>query len=310
MEKKLYPVLELKNVTKTYKHDVVKDLTFNMFPGEIFGLVGPNGAGKSTTMKMISGLVSITSGEIHVCGADVKTNFLDAVKCIGAVIEVPQMYNYLSGRKNLALYASFYGKKAMNNVEQVIDMVGMREYANNKFGTYSLGMKQRIGIAQALLNDPKLLILDEPTNGLDPNGIIEVRNLLKRLAKKTGISIFISSHNLSELELICDNIGVIRDGKMIEYRSMQEIQGSLSSQQKVCLKMNNPESAKKLVEAKFNVHCDTFGDRIELAVDDKKLAEIISYLLSSSIKISRIEKINSSLEEWFLKVINNETDAK
>ncbi len=305
MEKKLYPVLELKNVTKTYKHDVVKDLTFNMFPGEIFGLVGPNGAGKSTTMKMISGLVSITSGEIRVCGADVKTNFLDAIKYIGAVIEVPQMYNYLSGRKNLALYASFYGKKAIDNVEQVIDMVGMREYANNKFGTYSLGMKQRIGIAQALLNDPKLLILDEPTNGLDPNGIIEVRNLLKRLAKKTGISIFISSHNLSELELICDNIGIIRDGRMIEYRSMQEIQGSLSTQQKVCLKMDNPESAKKLVETKFNVHCDTFRDRIELAVDDKKLAEIISYLLSSSIKISRIEKINSSLEEWFLKVINN-----
>lgn len=306
----MYPVLELKRVSKLYKNrTAVNSMTFNLFPSEIFGLIGPNGAGKSTTLKMICGLTEITNGSIRVDGYDVKTNFVNAIKNVGAVIEVPQMYPYLSGRKNLEIYANFYGKEAKNRINQVLDMVGMRNRANDKFGTYSLGMKQRIGIAQALLNKPKLLILDEPTNGLDPNGVIEIRNLLKHLAKKEKMAIIVSSHNLSELEQICDSVAIINRGKLIDYKSMLEIQNMLDVEQKVCIKVDYPNFAGKIIYDTYGIDSDVLGSSIILSIEDKELTKIISLLLSKHLTVFRIEKINRSLEEFYLDVINHSQNS-
>ena len=195
---------------------VVNNVTFSVFPGQIFGFVGPNGAGKSTTIKMITGLVHITSGDVRINGFSIKTSFTKAIKNVGAVVEMPQLYSYMSGLKNLKLFANFYGRSASKRIKEIVKLVGMENRIHDKVSTYSLGMKQRLGIAQALLNKPKLLILDEPTNGLDPNGIVEMRNILKVLAEKEKMAIIISSHNLAELEQTCDIIGLINNGKLID----------------------------------------------------------------------------------------------
>lgn len=296
--------MELKRVSKSYKNRIaVNSMTFNLYPSEIFGLIGPNGAGKSTTLKMMCGLTEITSGTIRVDGYDVKTNFVNAIKNVGAVIEIPQMYPYLSGRKNLEIYANFYGKAAKSRINAVLDMVGMRNRAKDKFGTYSLGMKQRIGIAQALLNKPKLLILDEPTNGLDPTGIIEIRTLLVQLAKKEKIAIIVSSHNLTELEQICDSVAIINRGKLIDYKSMNEIQDMLDVEQKVCIKVDYPNFAAKIIYDSFGFDSDILGSSMILSIEDKDLTKVISLLLSRHLTVYRIEKIDRSLEEFYLDVI-------
>ncbi|MCQ2564553.1 MAG: ABC transporter ATP-binding protein, partial [Clostridia bacterium] len=235
----MLPVLKVSNLSKDYgQKTVVNNISFSLFAGQIFGFVGPNGAGKSTTIKMITGLTSITSGSIKICGFDVKNCFSYAINNVGAVIETPQLYPYLSGLKNLKLFASFYGKKAVARIPDIVKLVGMENRINDKVATYSLGMKQRLGIAQALLNKPRLLILDEPTNGLDPNGIVEIRNVLRVLAEKEHIAIVISSHNLAELEHICDTIGIINNGRLIEYKTMEDIASMVESKQRIQLMCN------------------------------------------------------------------------
>ena len=213
----MLPVLSVKNLTKIYgQKRVVNNLSFTLYPGQIFGFVGPNGAGKSTAIKMITGLASMSEGDVRISGFSINNSFKKAISSIGAVIEMPQLYSYLSGEKNLKLYASFYGKQAIKRIPQIVKLVGMENRIKEKVSTYSLGMKQRLGIAQALLNKPNLLILDEPTNGLDPNGIVEIRRILKVLAEKEKMTIIISSHNLAELEQTCDIIGIINNGNLIE----------------------------------------------------------------------------------------------
>ena len=209
----MLPTLSVKNLTKYYgQKRVVNDLSFSLYSGQIFGFVGPNGAGKSTTIKMITGLANCSSGDVRIGGYSINKSFTKAISDIGAVVEMPQLYGYLSGEKNLKLYASFYGKQAIKRVPEIVKLVGMENRIKEKVSTYSLGMKQRLGIAQALLNKPNLLILDEPTNGLDPNGIVEIRKILKVLAEKEKMTIIISSHNLAELEQTCDIIGIINNG--------------------------------------------------------------------------------------------------
>ena len=184
----MIPVLKLNNVTKVYNgKKVVDNLSLLLFEGEIFGFIGPNGAGKSTTLKMICGLTSISSGSIFINGYSIDKNFQKAIANIGAVVEYPQFYPYLSGKANLKLLAKFYGKSALLRIPNIIKILKMEDFINKKVSTYSLGMKQRLGIAQAMLNKPKLLILDEPTNGLDVEGIKDIRALLQTLAVRERI---------------------------------------------------------------------------------------------------------------------------
>ena len=215
-------ILEIKNVSKKIgKKQILKDITLEVKQGEIFGFVGPNGAGKTTLIKTMLGLYKQDSGSITINGFNIKTEFEKAMENIGAIIENPEMYDYLSGKDNLKIY-KMIGNVSDEILEEIIKTVKLENRINNKVKTYSLGMRQRLGLAQALISNPKLLILDEPTNGLDPIGIKELRELLKKISKEKNISVFVSSHILSEIELMCDRIAIIDGGSLIEIKDLKD----------------------------------------------------------------------------------------
>ena len=303
----MIPVLSISNLTKEYgTKKVVNNITFSVFAGQIFGFVGPNGAGKSTTIRMITGLTPITSGDVRICGYSIKHAYKKAISKVGGIIEMPQLYQYLSGMKNLKLFASFYGKAAMKRIPQIVKLVGMENRIHDKVSTYSLGMKQRLGIAQALLGKPELLILDEPTNGLDPNGIVEMRHILRTLAEKENMAIIISSHNLAELEQMCDVIGIINNGRLVEHKSMDEIDSLLQSKQQVQFLCNYPNYAALLLKQKYKLNCKVVGNSIILHLKEKNVATIVSYLVHKKIKIYSIKKLQKSLEELYFDILNQE----
>ena len=303
----MIPVLSLTNLTKEYgKKKVVNNVTFSVFAGQVFGFVGPNGAGKSTTIRMITGLTPITSGDVKINGYSIKTAYKKAISHVGGIIEMPQLYPYLSGMKNLKLFASFYGHIAHKRINQIVKLVGMENRIHDKVATYSLGMKQRLGIAQALLGKPKLLILDEPTNGLDPNGIVEMRHILRTLAENEKMAIIVSSHNLAELEQMCDVIGVINNGKLIDFKTMAEIDGLLQSKQQVQFLCNQPNYAAELIRDKYNLDCKILGNSIYVNLSESNIAPVLSYLVHKKLKIYGINKIQKSLEELYFELLNNE----
>lgn len=194
---------------------LVQDISFSVNQGEVVGLVGPNGAGKTTIIKLILGLVKITKGNVYINGLNIEKNFVKAIEKVGAIVENPDLYMYLSGYDNLKITANNYKNISKERINEVIKIVGLENRIKDKVSTYSLGMRQRLGIAEAIINNTQLLILDEPTNGLDVEGIIEIRNLIKELSKK-GIAILVSSHNLSEIGNICSRIIAVKNGKIVE----------------------------------------------------------------------------------------------
>jgi len=217
-------IVQIKNVTKKIgKKVIIDDLTFDVHSGEVFGFLGPNGAGKTTTIKMILGLMSITKGEIYIEGSNVEKDFEKAIARVGGIIENPDLYKYLTGYQNLVHFWRMYPDVKRERIDEVIKIVGLDKRIHDKIKTYSLGMRQRLGVAQALINSPKLLVLDEPTNGLDPAGIHELRTHLRTLAKEENVAIMVSSHLLSEMELMCDRVGIIQNGKLVGIQDMREM---------------------------------------------------------------------------------------
>ena len=209
-------ILKCVKLEKKVKDKIlVQDISFSVNQGEVVGLVGPNGAGKTTIIKLILGLVKITKGNVYINGLDIEKNFVKAIEKVGAIVENPDLYMYLSGYDNLKITANNYKNISKERINEVIKIVGLENRIKDKVSTYSLGMRQRLGIAEAIINNPQLLILDEPTNGLDVEGIIETRNLIKELSKK-GIAILVSSHNLSEIGNICSRIIAVKNGKIVE----------------------------------------------------------------------------------------------
>ncbi len=205
-------VLQTYNLNKVIrKHTIVNNVNFSLDEGDILGFLGPNGAGKSTTIKMILGLVRPTSGEVKILNYNISTQRESALKSIGAMVEYPSFYSNMSGFENLKLYARLYNLND-NRVNAVLDLVNLKKDANKKFENYSMGMKQRLGIARAFLHSPRIVILDEPTNGLDPEGVIEIRNLIIKLSKNENITFLISSHILSEIQTMCNKLAIIKDG--------------------------------------------------------------------------------------------------
>jgi len=216
-------VLEVKGISKKLSgKEVLKNISFSVEEGEIYGFLGPNGAGKTTTIKIIVGLIEANRGQIIICSKDLKKNREEAIKNVGAIVENPSLYEYLSGYENLMQIARMK-KVSKESVEEIIELVGLKDRIKDKVKRYSLGMKQRLGIGAALIGDPKLLILDEPTNGLDPYGIMELRELMKNLAKERNIAIFISSHILSEIELVCDKVCFIAEGRIMSIEELEPI---------------------------------------------------------------------------------------
>lgn len=299
-------VLELKGLTKKYGTRVAaNNISFSIKEGEIFGFLGANGAGKSTTIKMLTGIIPITSGDAFVCGKSVKYNFEDAMNNIGAIVEIPEFYNYLTGYQNLKYFAKLSNIKNKSQIDKVVAIVGLSSRIHEKVSKYSLGMKQRLGVAQALLNSPKLLILDEPTNGLDANGIREFRNLLKNLALQNKIAILVSSHILSEMQNLCDTIGIIDNGVLLEINSIDKIKQIATTFGSVYIKCNAPNFAGKVIEAEFNLPVKICKNKVLFTASEEIIAQIIINLTKKKISVFGAGEVDASLEDIFLNVVND-----
>lgn len=300
-------VLQLKNVTKKIKGKTIIDqLSFEVPKGEVFGFLGPNGAGKTTTIRMIVGLMGMTDGEVLIKGNSVKTNFQEAMKHVGAIVENPEMYKFLSGYKNLIHFARMNQGITKERIEAVIKLVGLEKRIHDKVKTYSLGMRQRLGVAQALLHNPSLLILDEPTNGLDPAGIRELRDYLRELAEKEGISILVSSHLLSEMELMCDRVAIIQNGRLVNIQDLREKEADSDdrSLQKVAFVVDNPEQAKEILSDIKGLAVLNGG--IEVSVTYEQIAAVNALLVQSGIKVFGIRPVTKTLEDKFLEMTRGE----
>lgn len=298
-------VLRVKNLTKKFGNRVAVDnISFDVFEGEIFGFLGPNGAGKTTAIKMITGLSKPDSGNVLICGKSIKTQFEKAILNVGGIIENPEMYKNLSGLENLKYFAGLYKNVDKKRIDEVVEIVGLSDRIKDKVRTYSLGMKQRLGIAQALLHRPKLLILDEPTNGLDPSGVIEMRRFLKKTAIDEGIGIVISSHNLSEMELMCDSIGIINSGRLEKIRAIDQLK-EYNENQQVYLKVNFPNFAGKLIMSNFNPEkISIIKDTLTVNISHDKIPEITSLLVSNGIAVYSATAVVKTLEDIFLDTVN------
>ncbi|QGG48024.1 ABC transporter ATP-binding protein [Heliorestis convoluta] len=214
--------VQFDTVTKKIgKKNIIDGISFTIAPGEVFGLLGPNGAGKTTALRMLTGLMKPTEGEIRICGYSIQKDFEKAIQHVGAIIENPDLYMYLTGYQNLIHFARMSGNVDKKRIENIITLVGLGEAIHDKVKTYSLGMRQRLGLAQALLHQPALLVLDEPTNGLDPAGIRELRQYLQKVAHEEGVTVFVSSHLLAEMELLCDRIAIIQKGKIVQVQKVE-----------------------------------------------------------------------------------------
>lgn len=220
-------LLETRNLTKSFRgRKIIDNLNLKVMKGDVYGFLGRNGQGKTTTIRLMTGLIFPDSGEVVINGCNLRTDFKGAISQIGAIVESPTFYDYLSGYENLSLMANLVPGVSKSRINEVLEIVGLRNRAKDKVRTYSLGMKQRLGIANALLNNPQLIILDEPTNGLDPQGMKEIREMIVQLSSEKNITFFISSHLLHEIQQFCNRIGIINDGKLLVEGNVNELVGN------------------------------------------------------------------------------------
>lgn len=289
-------VLEVKNLNKSYgRKKVLNNVSFKIEAGEILGFIGPNGAGKTTTIKLILGLQLIDSGEVIINGYDIKKDFVKAIEKVGAIVENPDAYMYLTGRKNLELIASLYKDVSKDKVKEIIKLVGLEKRIDDKVSKYSLGMCQRLGIASALLASPNLLILDEPTNGLDPEGIKELRDLVKRLAKE-GVAVLISSHNLAELENFCTNVCIIKNGIVISESKITELKKDNECYYEI--EVSKVRGLKSILQKDDEIIDDNI---IHVKRSKKEVAELVKEIVQKGIDVYQVKLVEASLEEAFLK---------
>ncbi|MGO4345418.1 ABC transporter ATP-binding protein [Paenibacillus sp. MCAF9] len=298
------PVLSLKNVTKRIAGKAIVDrMSFDIHKGEIVGLLGPNGAGKTTTIRMIVGLIQMSEGDVLIQGKSIRNEFTGAIRHIGAIIENPEFYPYMTGYDNLKQYQRMSSGITEERIKAVTELVGLEAAMNKKVKAYSLGMRQRLGIAQALLDNPSLLILDEPTNGLDPAGIREMRQYLQRIAVQEGISILVSSHLLSEMELMCSRVVVIQEGKYVTHRSLSDKEEQ-SKQLSVVVRVDDIERASRVSTSIDGVEVIQLlkdSSELVLALQNELIPQVVSKLGEDNIKIYRITETKISLEDEFLK---------
>ena len=259
---------------KIGKKDILKGISLEVRKGEIVGFIGPNGAGKTTTIKLILGLQKITKGFVQINGYDIRKEFIKAIEKVGTIVESPDLYMYMSGYDNLKISKNCYKGINDSRIDEVVKIVGLNNRIHDKVSKYSLGMRQRLGIAQAILHKPNLLILDEPTNGLDPEGIIEIRNLIKRLAHEEKIGILISSHNLSELENSCDKVCIIKSGEIVEEMNIEGLKNEIVEESYI-LEINDSKKAKDIVKNRYeildNEHIKVYANKVELPAITKEL---------------------------------------
>ncbi|MFC7682123.1 ABC transporter ATP-binding protein [Paenibacillus sp. GCM10028914] len=297
---------------------IIQDVSFDIRAGEIFGFLGPNGAGKTTTIRMLVDLIKPTKGTIKVCGYDVNRQQEQALRYIGSIVENPEMYSYLTGFENLEHFARMQPGINDDRIREVVDIVRMDKRIHDKVSTYSLGMRQRLGIAQALLGRPKLLILDEPTNGLDPKGIKEMREFIHRLAGE-GLAVFVSSHLLSEIQLLCDRVAIISRGKVLAVGGVDElIAGSTGyvvwdlspadvgeavlRKLDSCVVMDNPE-----VLLDDSILAGMPPEAIVTRIQEESTPIAVKQLVASGVEVRGVSRINPTLEQLFLQMTEGES---
>ncbi len=293
-------ILDLKNVHKSIKgKKIIKGIDLELYPGEVLGFLGPNGSGKTTTLRMIVGLIKMTKGEISIAGHSIKKEFVKAMSNVGCIIENPEMYDYLSGWENLKILASMEKEITKERMKEVVSLVGMEKRIDDKVFTYSLGMKQRLGIAQAIMKRPKLLILDEPANGLDPSGISEFRKLIRKLAHEESMAVLVSSHILAEIEMMSDRVAIIKQGEIVKVTTVKDI----IKDKGITWKVKETEKAKKLLEAEFGAVVEIKEDQSLLAfVTEEQVPLINQCFMERGLGLIYVNKNQKSLEDLFLNL--------
>lgn len=300
MEKK--PIAQLINLKKKIGNKmIIDDVTVDIFPGEVFGFLGPNGAGKTTTIRMMVGLVGITEGEVTINGFSIRNEFETALQYVGGIIENPEMYKFMSGYRNLIHYARMFPKKiSKQRIDEIVKLVGLEHRIHEKVSHYSLGMRQRLGVAQALLHSPALLILDEPTNGLDPAGIREIRNYIRKIVQEENIAVFVSSHILAEMQLMCDRIGIIHHGKLIRVESVRDMVGE-TEQTSVTFEVEPVQEAERIIKQMLpQTKVTMTNQHIEMTLYRKEIPAIVSALVTKDMNIFAINAKRQTLEDKFL----------
>lgn len=294
-------ILKCDNVCKSFgKKQILKNITFEVNNGDIFGFIGPNGAGKTTLIKVMLGLQNIDSGNVFIDNFDIKDNFCDAIRCVGAIVEEPNFYGYLSGKENLKLKARLYNVSD-ERINEVVNIVKLSDRIDEKVSKYSLGMKQRLGIANAILNNPKLLILDEPTNGLDPDGMRDLRETLLSLSN-SGVTIFISSHILKELDNFCNKICIIKNGLIVESTDMNTLKNSSNES---CYLMEVDSLSNVNLLFKHEVVDD---NKIKFWANKEFVPIIVESLVSCNVKVYSITEVVTSLEDIFMSKVGDNND--
>jgi ABC-2 type transport system ATP-binding protein len=288
---------------KIGKKDIIKDVNFELKKGEVFGFLGPNGAGKTTTIRMLVGLIKPTSGTIEICGYNVDHQFSKAMSYLGCIVENPEMYSYLTGWENLEHFARMLPNVSHSDIEKTVNLVRLQDRIHDPVKTYSLGMRQRLGIAQALLGKPKVLILDEPTNGLDPMGIREMRSFIRYLAETEGLTVLVSSHLLSEIQLMCDRVAIISKGEIIKVDSVDNL---LTLQERLVWRASPIQQAKIILSQHTTVVETNDGELITPYLVDK-VASWNKLLIENGIDVKEMNRKLPALEDLFLEMTGGES---
>ncbi len=290
-------LVEVTGLTKRYGDTLAVDgVDLTVLPGEVYGFLGPNGAGKTTTLRILTGLIAPTSGDVRVLGG--APGQADVLGRTGSMIESPAFYPYLSGLDNLRLLAE-YAEVPRRKVDEVLDLVDLADRAKDRFSAYSLGMKQRLGVAAALLKDPELVILDEPTNGLDPAGMRDMRRLIRELGSG-GRTVLLSSHLLGEVQQICDRVGIINSGRMVAEHNVEELRG----EQELVVRAAPREQAMSVLTSFGPVH--QYDDTLRVQVDPERAAEVNRVLVEAGIAVSELRSSERALEDIFFELTSEE----
>ncbi len=295
-------LLQIRDLTKKIgKKTIVDRLSFDVQPGEIVGLVGPNGAGKTTTIRMIVGLISKSGGQVLIQGTDVDKSFETAMRHVGVIVENPDLYKYLSGYDNLIHFSRMSPGVSQERIQEVVSLVGLEESIQSKVGTYSLGMKQRLGLAVVLVHKPSLLVLDEPTNGLDPAGIRELREHLINLSKKEGTGVLISSHLMAEMEMMCDRVAILQKGKLIGIHRVEEMMQNQLMQ--VRFEIDRPDLALPVLQSLLSGK-EIIADQntLQVPINKEQIPEITEKLMEAGVKVYGVQTAKRTLEDKFIEI--------
>jgi ABC-2 type transport system ATP-binding protein len=301
------PAMELMDVKKKIgKKEIIKGLSFTINKGEVFGLIGPNGAGKTTTIRMMVGLMQLSEGDVKILGKSIKSNFKEAIREVGAIVENPEMYPFMTGAQNLAHYARMIPGISKKRVQEVIHIVGLEKATKEKVGKYSLGMRQRLGIAQALLHKPSILILDEPTNGLDPAGIREIRMYIRRLATEQNVAVIISSHLLSEIELMCDRIGIIKNGELVAIQQVNE-KVDQNNLKQIKMEVTPVDRAIELLKTNHGIHAVQVEESLSFRSEKEDIPTLVQTFVQNDVSVFQVGVTKTTLEDKFFDLIGENT---